>query len=844
MANGEFIEVLSPSALKNLEALNAELLKTVANVKNVNQNMISIKTPSGSESAIKSLNDQLLKQDEIIKKLQSDYIKLAQTRQAIIVQNNSMASSATKQTNGTRDQAVAQQILRAETDRNFRANTLLAGAYAKASAQLLILKKEAKDAAIAFGEESVQAQIASKAALDMDARIKSADKSAGDFQRNVGNYSNGVTKGIAGAFSGLRQLAYILPGLGIAGIFNIAFDAILPLIQQIDIFNKKLDVTVETRKALNDITIESNKNAVQETITLQGNLKTARDANLPLEERLIAVQNLQDTYPFYFENLTKEQILAGQTAEAEKALTDAILSRAMANAAIGKITENEGKIIEIELQRIEAQKQIKILNEQIEVTEKNLQKAGNITNSQGIALSQMYERRNSIVKDWMKLTKSQNEIQAINNTLTTFATTKQEEAIGLDYKKEKVQKGANRDKLEAIELNKKENDQRNALISKLEEEINIHKKLRDEAATNIDQYRQFDEVVRSLSNALDLVKNPDKYMNKDVSGLKSQQDAIQKHKEGIEALDKAMANYAQGFQDTFVNNAGFKTTFDILNGNIIGFGSNVAVTALAVTESFQEMFNFISKMSQENFDSQREQLKQETEIKLAFAGDSQTAQDEIKRQAAEKERQIRIREFNAKKQEAKFNIAIDLAQAVMATFANVGFPAGIPLAAIMTAIGLAQIAAVNAQEVPAFYKGTENAPNGWAWTQERGQELILDKNNKVKSYGNDKGAQLTKLDAGDKVKTAEETKRILSSSLIFDNQLNNIMANNGISSPIVVQNNMDFKEDLNRVGSNIVSAIQNKTEYSGIFDKNGIRVFARNAHATKEILNSQVTFGR
>ena len=55
MANGEFIEVTSPSALKNLQEVNAELLKTISSVKEVNANMIGIKTPSGSDSAIKQL---------------------------------------------------------------------------------------------------------------------------------------------------------------------------------------------------------------------------------------------------------------------------------------------------------------------------------------------------------------------------------------------------------------------------------------------------------------------------------------------------------------------------------------------------------------------------------------------------------------------------------------------------------------------------------------------------------------------------------------------------------------------------------------------------------------------
>ena len=66
----EFIEIVSPSALKNLQAVNDELVKTVANVKTVNENMIGAKTPSGSDSAIKKLTADYDAQAKTIQNLQ------------------------------------------------------------------------------------------------------------------------------------------------------------------------------------------------------------------------------------------------------------------------------------------------------------------------------------------------------------------------------------------------------------------------------------------------------------------------------------------------------------------------------------------------------------------------------------------------------------------------------------------------------------------------------------------------------------------------------------------------------------------------------------------------------
>ena len=89
----EFLEVLSPKALSDLQALNSELVKTVANVKTVNENMIGIKTPSGSDSAIKKLNENYDAQAGKIAKLQIELEKYAQAQNRTIISNNNVIKS-------------------------------------------------------------------------------------------------------------------------------------------------------------------------------------------------------------------------------------------------------------------------------------------------------------------------------------------------------------------------------------------------------------------------------------------------------------------------------------------------------------------------------------------------------------------------------------------------------------------------------------------------------------------------------------------------------------------------------------------------------------------------------
>jgi tape measure domain-containing protein len=228
-------------------------------------------------------------------------------------------------------------------------------------------------------------------------------------------------------------------------------------------------------------------------------------------------------------------------------------------------------------------------------------------------------------------------------------------------------------------------------------------------------------------------------------------DSIRGVKEETKEAEKANTDYFDSFIDSFSADSGFSKLLDIFRGSIKDFGKDAKTTALAISEAFQEAFNTIAQASQNNFDAEYSRLEQQKNISLQFAGESATAREEIERQYEERKKAIQRREAEAQKRLAIFNIATNTAQAVLATYAKVGFPVGIPLAIAMGAIGAATSALVSAKEIPQFWKGTENAPAGLAWTQEKGAEVITDKKGNVKTLGNNKGAQLTYLEKGDKV---------------------------------------------------------------------------------------------
>lgn len=114
-----------------------------------------------------------------------------------------------------------------------------------------------------------------------------------------------------------------------------------------DVFNQMSGTFDKTRKEMQDLSVETAKNAQAQISSVGAYVSVAKNINLSMNDRLIAVKKLQDEYPAYFGNLTKEQILNGNVAEAVRGVTQALIAKAKASALtdrIVKLAEEEEKI--------------------------------------------------------------------------------------------------------------------------------------------------------------------------------------------------------------------------------------------------------------------------------------------------------------------------------------------------------------------------------------------------------------------------------------------------------------------------------------------------------------------
>lgn len=129
----------------------------------------------------------------------------------------------------------------------------------------------------------------------------------------------GLGKGLSSIYNQLRTIAYILPGIGIAGIFNLAFEAIEKASESLGLFSNKEKLTIETNAKL-----------TQSYIDLEDEIKNliklfSSDLN-PIEFAGIEKDNLQalkDKIELQraSNKSTRDQMVAEQDLVKQQALT-------------------------------------------------------------------------------------------------------------------------------------------------------------------------------------------------------------------------------------------------------------------------------------------------------------------------------------------------------------------------------------------------------------------------------------------------------------------------------------------------------------------------------------------
>lgn len=142
------------------------------------------------------------------------------------------------------------------------------------------------------------------------------------------------------------------------GFFVTVIMSVITVIETLISIFKKEEVATENatialikhRKELRDIGEEAGRAAAKETAALTSLWDAVNSETLAREKRLEALKKLQELYPDYFSNISLEIVGTEKATLAYNALCVQILNVAKAKAAAAKIEENEGKLLDLQMQ--------------------------------------------------------------------------------------------------------------------------------------------------------------------------------------------------------------------------------------------------------------------------------------------------------------------------------------------------------------------------------------------------------------------------------------------------------------------------------------------------------------
>jgi Skp family chaperone for outer membrane proteins len=614
-------------------------------------------------------------------------------------------------------------------------------------------------------------------------------------------------------------------------------------------------------ETLNTLNQNSSRIASDEISRSKILLETAKNTSLSYKQRIEAVNELQSRYPDYLGNLSKEKILSGETAEAQNLLTQALINRATAMASMEMIEDNVRKKLEaekklnLELAKIEKERleqgKNKVFATSLEDEAKANEQRDKILR-QGYANERMakirYEEKIALIKEEEDVITN---IFNKNAQYLNIVNTKEEKQVKI--KKEKVILLKN----ELTDLQKLSNayedyiKKQNELILAPDRKINVGanqemynvmlsqriKNLDKEIESETNNYQEKERlfqlrkklILEELNIQMISEFTGDEFKDNAIKlKYENLRNEINKTKTPLQELSDLAQETAKSMVDNFANGVGMQTTFDILNGNIEGFGENWLITTNAIIDATAEMYNFINSMSQENFQAEYERENMRKENAILFAGESADAKAEIEKESERRTREIRKRELQAQKKMAIFQATIDTVKGVVgALSASPWSYMNIVNAALVGALGAVQIAKISSQQIPQYWKGTDNAQEGLAWTNERGREIITDAKGKIKDFGTDKGATLKYLNKGDKVLKHSDTMR----------ELDNILMQNNISKPLNNNINIDLLP-LQKDIKELTNIIANKSEFTIVKDMQGERYYKRVNGQRQELKNT------
>lgn len=300
-------------------------------------------------------------------------------------------------------------------------------------------------------------------------------------------------------------------------------------------------------------------------------------------------------------------------------------------------------------------------------------------------------------------------------------------------------------------INERDLNATNEYVDKLQEIVKYNKDYREiqkankdfqianRSITKANIQLEIDRINIELLGIKDTEANVQKRLQLNNELIKKQKELANVSKEeyeeqtqALEKLQKATENYLNSFKTQAFSDFGLpiidqltkieengKSVFENLIAGANSVEEKFAVAFNTSLEVAQQFYNALQQYSNARFEREYAEAERSYKIATQFYGQTEEARAELERQYEEKRREIRRAELRAAKEQAIFNAVINTAQAVVAALPNYA------LAAIVGAIGAAQIALISSQQIPAYKDGVRNAPGGLSLVGDGGRSEII-----------------------------------------------------------------------------------------------------------------------
>ena len=725
-ANGSIDEIIGKEARTQIEE-TTNLLKlmvdefkvAVTQAKTLNTEISNAKGLAQMTTALEKMNITTAKATEATNKAAVAYEKLRQQEQITATKLEQTATQQAKTDKEKvniekakldlrlKEEAAAQKAI-ANLAKETKAAEIQASAYIKLRDAHKLAEKAALEAGVTYGKNSEQFKLAAAESNKLRDQFVGLHKELGNNRDNVGNYGSALTK----VWGGVRQLAYILPGLGIAGIFNLAGDAILYAADKMGVFSTN---TEEVKTAVDELSESFDRlNKTTEFAITYAD----RDLKLALanaKKRGASIKELAEIENKYAKEkvaaisiqIDKEnELIAGYYRQNQ------ILERQGGDRTdvLKAIKDGEEKVNQLMEKRSD-------LNIDIQVRTIDAQTAQNKKDSEPVKevnriddLKKQYEKEKLAIEknfdDGFTLEVDyRNKLIELDNK---YATTKIDSIDKLSKKEqesvvsfEETLRKSNNQNLKAIEDYYKNVTKDLEEYDKFVAKLNKEKQKDDKEVSDNFQNLEDEDLKYMKGNALNIIK-----ANKDKNDkiIANEKAAAEKKKEYLEAYLKI-----------------FQASLDII-GSISDVLAEKEMQRLdardkALKESNEKELRWIENSGYSS--SEKEKQKQ----KLA-------AETELKQKQIDKERVTALRK------QAKLNKALSIVSIIAKTAEGIMAALMIPFygeikAAAIAAAGAAELAAVIATPLPQYAKGRKGGKAEHAIVGEIGQEAIVTTDGKV-----------------------------------------------------------------------------------------------------------------